>query len=228
METAEYNILAIDTSSSYLRLAVAFGGDRLVQSNEDIDTSHGRVMLKKIGDLFQSAGMERTDLEAIVVCTGPGSFTGLRIGLAVAKGMAVGLGIPIVGASLFDLAAWHIRDRRDEARVAVPFKKDSCFMATVTPAGLKAGTLRQVPYDELAQAAEKESIIALGGAFGTSSAPLSEETGIKLLEVRASDLIEVGRQMLIRGEIPDLDRLEPLYMQKSQAEIRFEQRRDNP
>ena len=122
-ETA--TMLAIDTSTRHLRLALNFGGDRLVKSDEDMDMSHGRVMIRKISNLLESSGATMKDLDAVVVCTGPGSFTGLRIGIALAKGIAVGAGAVMAGVSLFDVAAYKLRSSDDETQVLVPFKKDA-------------------------------------------------------------------------------------------------------
>ena len=55
-------------------------------SAEEVEKSHGQLIIKKIGELFSSAGFQMESLDGIVVCTGPGSFTGLRIGIATAKG----------------------------------------------------------------------------------------------------------------------------------------------
>ena len=99
------NILAIDTATHNLHLGLQYGGDRLIKSTNPLAKSHGQVIFKKIEELFESADLTPSDLHAIVVSIGPGSFTGLRIGLAAAKGIAVAAELPILGVQLFDLAA---------------------------------------------------------------------------------------------------------------------------
>ena len=125
------NILAIDTSSAELKLGLGFGEDRTVKSCEQIDKSHGRFIIKKIDNLLQSAGLDKNDLQAIVVCTGPGSFTGLRIGLAAAKGMAVAMDIPVVGLSLFEVAAFKLHNLNQRVHVIIGLNRDECFVAPV-------------------------------------------------------------------------------------------------
>lgn len=125
------NILTIDSSSNILKLALLFHGDRLVKSEESAEQSHGQILLKKVDALFESAGISKTDLHAIVVSTGPGSFTGLRIGIAAAKGIAVALGIQIVSVNLFELAAYKLQDENEEILIVVPFKKDEFFVVPV-------------------------------------------------------------------------------------------------
>src|SRR5574341_1324197 len=108
MDYSSKNILAIDCATSEMKLGLKFGGDRLVKSAVAAEQSHSAQIIKGIAALMASAKCKVTELDAIVVATGPGSFTGLRIGLACAKGMAVALNIPVVGVSLFEVAGYKL------------------------------------------------------------------------------------------------------------------------
>jgi len=91
-------ILAIDTATS--RVVVAVGtidGEPLGLTTWAADHRHGEQLLPSIGRLLGEANVRRSRLEAIVAGTGPGAFTGLRVGLATAKGLAHGLRRPLVG-----------------------------------------------------------------------------------------------------------------------------------
>jgi tRNA threonylcarbamoyl adenosine modification protein YeaZ len=91
-------ILAIDTATS--RVVVAVGtidGQPLGLSYWEANHRHGEQLLPSIGRVLGEANVRRSRLEAIVAGTGPGAFTGLRVGLATAKGLAHGLGRPLVG-----------------------------------------------------------------------------------------------------------------------------------
>jgi tRNA threonylcarbamoyl adenosine modification protein YeaZ len=93
-------ILAIDTATS--RVVVAVGtidGQPLGLSYWEADHRHGEQLLPSIVRVLGEANVRRSRLEAIVVGTGPGAFTGLRVGLATAKGLAHGLGRPLVGVA---------------------------------------------------------------------------------------------------------------------------------
>src|SRR5512147_1747748 len=107
------NLLAIDTATATLRLALKFGEDRLVKSSERVERSHGQMLMRKIENLCGSASVAPDQIGGIAVAIGPGSFTGLRIGLAAAKGMAVALDIPIVGVSHFDIARFLLTSTED-------------------------------------------------------------------------------------------------------------------
>ena len=65
-----WNTLAIDTATMHLRLALSFGGDRQIKSDNLMDRTHGQVLFKKIDELFQSAGLDQQALKALVVCIG--------------------------------------------------------------------------------------------------------------------------------------------------------------
>ena len=213
------NILAIDTSSSYLRLAVSSGGDRIVKLNERVDRSHGRLIVKKIGDLLLSGELKPDDLQALVVCTGPGSFTGLRIGLAAAKGMAVALDIPMVGISLFQMAAHRLRHEDHKVLIVIGLNRDECLLAPVDKGSFDTADIKIVAYTELATVVGEDRLLGIGvtpdlGRIGTTD----------LLEYDAADLLTLGQSRLAVVDYDDLADLEPLYVQKSRAELRFEQR----
>jgi tRNA threonylcarbamoyl adenosine modification protein YeaZ len=226
--SSDANLLAIETSTRRLQLAVRFGGDRLVQSSEVVDTSHGRLIVKKIGELLTSASMQRTDIEGLVVSRGPGSFTGLRIGIAVAKGMAVGLNIPAVGVTLFELAAERFSTREGAVRVVVPFKRDRHFLGTVEGGQVDLSKVVPVPEADLADAAGGSPMVAIGFEADSQFFAVDRPMEIEPVTFDAADLLRLGARKLAESEPDDLERLEPLYLGKSQAEIRFEQRKNRP
>jgi tRNA threonylcarbamoyl adenosine modification protein YeaZ len=105
-------LLAIDTATSRVVIALGSsaggtpGGNGLpptgapdAQASWVAGRRHGETLMPTIDRLLGQSGVRRADLAGIVVGTGPGTFTGLRVGLATAKGLAHGLGIPIVGIS---------------------------------------------------------------------------------------------------------------------------------
>lgn len=103
-------ILAIDTATS--RVVVALGrpdGRPVGETTWLAGHRHGETLLPTLGRVLGDTNVRRSRLGAVIVGTGPGSFTGLRVGLATAKGLAHGLRIPIVGiasgAALLDAAA---------------------------------------------------------------------------------------------------------------------------
>jgi tRNA threonylcarbamoyl adenosine modification protein YeaZ len=91
-------VLAIDTSGTSALLALAEADGTLVAERRwPAGYRHGEELLARIDEMLSAAGVPMGELGGIVVGTGPGAFTGLRVGLATAKALARGLGVPIAG-----------------------------------------------------------------------------------------------------------------------------------
>jgi tRNA threonylcarbamoyladenosine biosynthesis protein TsaB len=123
-------VLAIETSSSRGSVALVESGRVLADAWHEEPHAHGERLLGLLDGVFRQAGRNQGQLDRVAVGRGPGAFTGLRVGLALAQGIASGLGIPAVGVgSLRAMAAavssdtvghrWPILDaRRGELFVA--------------------------------------------------------------------------------------------------------------
>ncbi len=221
------NILAIDCSTSAMKLGLQFGGDRLVKSNIPAEQAHGALIMKGIAQLLESAHCKIQDIEALVVATGPGSFTGLRIGIAAAKGMALALKIPVVGVSLLDLAEHKLAGIGENVKVVLPFKKGSYFVGELVNGKIDESTVAAVASDDIRKQVEGSLAAGMGNIdVSLLVSDKSRTIESNRTEYDATELIYLGIIKLNRNEIPELAKLEPLYLQKSQAEIRFEQSRN--
>ena len=90
-------ILAIDTAAPRLHLALLLPDGRVDVSVDEIATGHAELIFTRIGELLAGNGVGYPDLTRVVTTTGPGSFTGLRIGLSAARGLALARSIPVIG-----------------------------------------------------------------------------------------------------------------------------------
>ncbi|HET7111819.1 MAG TPA: tRNA (adenosine(37)-N6)-threonylcarbamoyltransferase complex dimerization subunit type 1 TsaB [Gemmatimonadales bacterium] len=90
--------LAIDTATSRLSVAVGSSGADAVERHLDGPRQHARALLPLIDDALAAQAVSLAALEAVVVADGPGSFTGLRVGVTVAKGLHHALGLPVYSA----------------------------------------------------------------------------------------------------------------------------------
>ncbi len=97
------NILAIETSTAECSVALQTASGLCYARSRSGSTIHSQVVLPLVHELLEAAGLHLTDVTAIGVCRGPGSFTGLRIGIGVAQGMAFGAGLPMFGFSSLDV-----------------------------------------------------------------------------------------------------------------------------
>lgn len=91
--------LAIDTAAPRLQLALLLADGRVDTSVDDIATGHAELIFERIATLLSRNGLGYPDLERVVTTTGPGSFTGLRIGLSAARGIGLARTIPVIGVS---------------------------------------------------------------------------------------------------------------------------------
>lgn len=220
------NILAIDTATARLVLGMSYGPDRMVKSDNRVVRTHGQVILKKIDELFKSSGLAKQQLHAVAVSRGPGSFTGLRIGLAVAKGLAVALNIPVYGMTLFELAAFKWRTADEERNLIIPSRKDEYYVGKISNGQIvEERTVRLDNRDDL-DLVKSARIFTLETKLPVptngDSANLSGT-----FEYDGTDLIELGRYRIDNNDPDDPISLEPVYYQKAIAEIRFDQRQGN-
>lgn len=91
--------LAIDTAAPRLQLGLLLADGRVDVSVDDLATGHAELIFTRIATLLERNGIGYPDLQRIVTTTGPGSFTGLRIGLSAARGIGLARNIPVVGVS---------------------------------------------------------------------------------------------------------------------------------
>ncbi len=207
-------ILAIDTATT--RVVIATGSPDGVAdgiSTWVVGYRHGETLLPSIGRFLAEQNIRRSRLVGIVVGTGPGAFTGLRVGIATAKGLAHGLGIPLVGASTGEALIAAI----DEAAPATE------RTALLLPAGpsdrlvVRAGT-RPVPLPAGSEPdlgpGERLVAVDLDGRAPADALALGEEAheglGPALLRAGAARLAVLGGDAEARAD--ELATLVPDYV----------------
>ena len=92
-------ILALETSAKAVSAAITEDGRVLASGYQDTGLTHSRTLMPIVEHLFQNTGLSPESVDAIAVAVGPGSFTGIRIGVSAAKGLAFALDKPAVGVS---------------------------------------------------------------------------------------------------------------------------------
>lgn len=111
-------ILSLDTSAKVCSVALHENGELLASQEVNLDRVHSRLLTTLINRVLADTLKEKTDLVAVAVSQGPGSYTGLRIGVSVAKGLCYALGIPLIGVSALASMAWQVRQMSvEEVRV---------------------------------------------------------------------------------------------------------------
>ena len=129
------NILAVDTSTKVCVLGIS-AGQKIHTNEEIVDRSHSKVILPSVVALLAEAGLGSQDLDLIVYGQGPGSFTGLRIGVGIVQGLAFGLEIPVVAVSgMACLAQGAYRlDRHEHCLVALTARAEEVYFGSYSVA----------------------------------------------------------------------------------------------
>ncbi len=98
-------LLVFDATAGRCAVAVFDGAKPVIERYDAMTRGHAERLFPLIGECLEAARLTYADLTAIAVCTGPGNFTGARIGVAAARGLALSRGIPSIGVDRFDAAA---------------------------------------------------------------------------------------------------------------------------
>ncbi len=98
-------VLALDTALAACSAAISRDGVTLASRSERIGRGHDRVLMPMLGAVLADAGLDYADLDGIAATVGPGAFTGIRIGLAAARGLVLALGRPGAGVTTLESLA---------------------------------------------------------------------------------------------------------------------------
>ncbi len=215
-------ILALSTSTPQFGAALMTPeGIVLAEVASGAARRHFRGFMPAVDFLVSSCGRSLGDLQAVIVSRGPGSFTGLRVGLAAAKGVARGLGIPLVGVSSLEALAWRIPFSEPPVCAVLDSRRGELFVGLYrrpNPAGLTA--LREetcVAEAELSGHVEGP-VVVIGNDHARQLPLLRERLGERavpappaLWHPAASAVGSLGLERLRRGEADDLRDLVPAY-----------------
>lgn len=139
-------LLAIDTAAPRLQLALLRADGRADTLVEEMTTGQAERLLPALEELLGQAGASYGDLTRIAVTTGPGSFTGLRIGLSAARGLGLALGVPVLGIP--SLLALSLVARCDAITVLLDARRNEAYFQTFSGPGIAVGGPQLLPIEE--------------------------------------------------------------------------------
>jgi len=207
-------LLALDTSSAAITAAVHDGTAVRSEVLEVGAQAHGELLAPVVQRALADAGAAPADLTAVVVGTGPGPFTGLRVGIVMARVMAEALAIPAYGVCSLDVLAFQaVRDARVETAfaVATDARRKEVYLATYDADGSRLGG----PF--VVRPGDVDPMLAAGPVVG-EGAWKYEDTFADAREpgyVSAAWLATLGVERLARGD--DLEPTTPLYLRRPDA-----------
>jgi tRNA threonylcarbamoyladenosine biosynthesis protein TsaB len=122
-------VIGIETATPHRGVALTRGAEILAELQVCDPRSHAEGLLPSIDSLLSTAGLRATDLAAVAVSTGPGSFTGLRIGLAAAKGLAFSLQLPLYSIPTLEVLASNAAPRETPVCPFIDARRGEIFSA---------------------------------------------------------------------------------------------------
>ena len=220
-------ILGIDTATKSLSLGIYDDG-RVYECELESGRKLSSLLAPVTARCLEAAGLEVADIDYFACGLGPGSFTGMRIGIAFIKGMAWAAKKPVAGISTLDILAKNVSGASEEIVTAVDAKRDLIYCSIYKN---KNGVLkRMAPHmllspDQLLKKVKPNSII-LGDAAGLyKELFLRRVKGAVVLDrdhwyPKANNLIELALARIKGKELTDCFRLKPIYLYPDECQVR--------
>jgi len=238
-------ILALDTATAACTVAVTDGEELLAELTLQVPRAHSTRLMPLVAQALEESGTAPSDLDLIAVGIGPGSFTGLRIGLATAKGLAFALRTPCVGVSTLRALAYGTGAASGLVVSMLDAKRGQVYAGIYAAGGREADRWDELlppshlSVDELAERIHTlrvkrgdagRPVILCGDAARRYADALALGEAAQVappgaLLPRAWAVARVGEAQAQRGEQVEPDALAPLYLRKSEAETLWEARK---
>lgn len=219
------NLLALDTSNAVAALAVGTASGAMLGTTPDPAQRHGRNLIPAIHDLLESAGVTPRALGGIAVVLGPGSYTGLRVGVTAAKVLAYALEVPLAGLDGLDVLARNAPEDALHVAVIGDAQRGEVYAADFNRAASGGALVRTAPTRVQTQAEWVSGLMpgtfVLGPGLDRLATPLPE-TVLKgeprMARPVPERLLALAREVWAAGERVDPWLLEPSYLRRSAAE----------
>lgn len=223
-------ILAVDTSTASGSVALLDGETPVIEWALHSARTHNRRLLKTVDRLLGEVGWEPGGLDGFAVTTGPGSFTGLRIGLTTVKTLAWTLKKPFLGISSLDALAAPLGFASMPVCTILDARKNELYFALHMPDGRggvqRVGDCEAIPPERLPERIHTPTLFC-GDGWLLAGTFLGEKLGELAIGapgychvIRAGVVGELARKKFLAGERDDPLTAVPLYVRPSEAEIK--------
>lgn len=222
----ELKILAVDTATEACSAALLVG-DTLFSRWEEAPRDHTRKILPMVQAVLDDAGITLGELDAIAFGRGPGSFTGVRIGVSVAQGLAFGVGVPLIGISTLAAMAQgaHRLEGAERVLTAIDARMGEVYFGQYE---LKDGRMQlvgdEVVSDPVTLVADRTlahckltgswSRVGTGfETYGEALADLAAELAVSQVRFPAAvDMLPLARAAWLAGEAVPVEQATPVYL----------------
>ncbi len=211
------NLLAIECTEFPLTIASANGERTAIKRGEHWQKS-GEQIVALIAEALQDLSIKPSDLDAVVLSSGPGSFTALRIGIATAKGLCFAHDLPLVLIPTFEaLARATFPKTQAQSLITVSYSKADEFYVGI----ISRSTPIQYDYLSLLQLNQKlqtiQSVAVVGRNLARWASALEAKEVIDADFFTAESLLSIAKEKQGRGEFADLATASPLYLKNFEA-----------
>ena len=212
--------LCIDTSTRYASVGISKEGRILAELTWRSERNHSVELAPALRRVMEHAGVRMEDLTAVYAAVGPGGFSALRVGLSVAKSLAMARDLPLVGVNTLDIEAVPFRGLGGALATVIGAGRSKVYLGTYDGSTSHEGDYRVVERERLEEAL-CEGTIVCGEEAGAVRNLVG--TGITVIETppptrTASALAKLAYERLGAGETDDPDTLQPVYMHSAQFE----------
>ena len=228
-------ILGIDTSSMAASVAVIEDNKLICEYTINTKKTHSQKLMPMIENMLSLSDLNVRELDAIAVCEGPGSFTGLRIGMATAKAIAHVNDIPVIGVNSLEALAANMNLCDKKICSILDAQRNQVYTGRYQYEGTKLVEIKEIGIQQIDELLEElaqsgEQWILVGEAVYKYEDKIREISNIEIPAAsnnvtKAGSLCSVAKVKFDEGkDIFDCYTVNPLYIRKSQAEEQYEEK----
>ena len=228
-------ILGIDTSTMAANVAVLEDDKLICEYTINTKKTHSQKLMPMIENMLKLSDLDIKEIDAIAICVGPGSFTGLRIGMATAKAMAHVNNIPLIGVNSLEILGANMDLCNRNICSILDAQRNQVYMNKYILKDYKITELEEISIkaiDELLEeiSSSNEDWVLVGEAVYKYKEKIEEISNITIPSpanniTKASTLCFVARdKMLANDQVYNCYNINPMYIRKSQAEEQYEEK----
>ena len=228
-------ILGIDTSSMAASVAVIEDNKLICEYTINTKKTHSQKLMPMIENMLGLSDLNVREIDAIAVCEGPGSFTGLRIGIATAKAIAHVNDIPVIGVNSLEALAANMNLCDKKICSILDAQRNQVYTGRYQYEGTKLVEIKEIGIQQIDELLEElaqsgEQWILVGEAVYKYEDKIREISNIEIPAAsnnvtKAGSLCSVAKVKFDEGkDIFDCYTVNPLYIRKSQAEEQYEEK----
>lgn len=209
-------ILCIETTTEICSVALAKGNECLAIKECNTNNSHAKNMIPFVEDVLKQAQIDKAQLNAIAISIGPGSYTGLRIGVSTAKGLAYTLEIPVIAVSTLESIAEPYIGKASHCRPMLDARRMEVFTALFDENGheIEAANAKIIEEDTFDNELSHNMTIFCGNGAPKCKDILSKyaNADIQFEPISAKNMILIAHRKFINKEFEDVAYFEPFYL----------------